>query len=83
MKIVTVGAVILTENKIAVEGWLVERDETDPPLSEATNEQLLLEVAIPWAQKRMNAAIGMELKRVGASRKAATQNEIDALPNQA
>ena len=64
MKIVTVGAVILTENKIAVEGWRVTREDTDPPLSEATNEQLLLEVAIPWAQKKLNDAILQNLRRI-------------------
>lgn len=81
MKIVTVGAVILTENKIAVEGWRVTREDTDPPLSEATNEQLLLEVAIPWAQQKLNAAIKAELLRIGKLRKAQITGEHNEQSN--
>ncbi len=70
MKILTHGTVLLTEGQIRVEGWLVERELTDPPLSEATNEQLVLEVAIPWAQKKLNAAIMENLRRISNEKKA-------------
>lgn len=70
MKIVKHGIVILTEGPVRVEGWLVERELTDPPLIEATNEQLVLEVAIPWAQKKLNAAILQNLQRISQEKKA-------------
>ena len=65
------GMVILTQHDIEFEGWLVERELTDPPESEASHEQLLLEVAIPWAQKKMNAAILENLQRISKDIKAA------------
>jgi hypothetical protein len=68
------GVVILTEGKIQVEGWLVERDASDP--DEATNEQLLLEVAIPWAQKKLNDAIAGELRKVSKMRHAASERLV-------
>ena len=71
MKIVKYGTVTVTEGPIKVEGWLVEREPTDPPESEATNEQMLLEVAIPWAQKRLNEAIMQNLRRISKEIKAA------------
>jgi hypothetical protein len=55
MKVNRYGAVIIVDKDVRVEGWLVEREPSDPV--DATPEQLLLEVAIPWAQNRMNAAI--------------------------
>jgi hypothetical protein len=64
MRIIKHGVVILTEAKVQVEGWSVQREDTDPPESEATNEQLLLEVAIPWAQKKLNDAILQNLRRI-------------------
>jgi hypothetical protein len=70
MKINQVGHVILTPNKVLVEGWLVEREPSDPPETEATNEQMLLEVAIPWAQKKLNEAIGQNLRRISKEIKA-------------
>jgi hypothetical protein len=64
MKIEKYGVVILTQNAIKVEGWQVERERSDPPESEATHEQLLLETVIPWAQKKMNTAIMENLRRI-------------------
>ena len=69
MKIRTYGKVIIGEGPIQFEGWNVEQELTDPP--EATPEQMLLEVAIPWAQKKMNDAIAQELLRISKLRKAA------------
>jgi hypothetical protein len=71
MKINQYGVVILTPRDIKVEGWLVERELTDPPESEATTEQLLLEVVIPWAQKKLNAAILQNLQRISKEIKEA------------
>ncbi len=70
MKIVKHGVVILTETGVRVEGWQVEREITDPPIEEATNEQLLLEVAVPWAQKKLNEAIYQNLKRISQEKKS-------------
>lgn len=64
------GVVILTQHDIKVEGWLVERELSDPPESEASHEQMLLEVAIPWAQKKMNTAIAENLQRISKDIKA-------------
>jgi hypothetical protein len=69
MKINRYGVVILTEAKVQVEGWLVEKEASDP--AEATTEQMLLEVAIPWAQKKLNDAIGQNLQRISREHKAA------------
>ena len=69
MKINKVGMVIITENAIRVEGWLMEPEVDDP--KDATHEQMLLEVVIPWAQKKMNAAILENLQRISRERKAA------------
>ena len=55
MKVTKYGVVVLTEGPVRVEGWLIEREPSDP--TEATNEELLLEVAINWAQKRFEAAL--------------------------
>ena len=71
MRIVKYGVVILTEGKIQVEGWQVEREPSDP--AEATNEQLLLEVTIPWAQHKLNDAIMGELRKVSKMRKDAAE----------
>ena len=68
------GVVILTEGKIQVEGWLVERTASDP--DEATNEQLLLEVAIPWAQKKLNDAIMGELRKISKMRHEASERLV-------
>jgi hypothetical protein len=69
MRVVKYGVVILTEAKVQVEGWLVEKEESDP--AEATTEQMLLEVAIPWAQKKLNAAILQNLQRISKEIKSA------------
>jgi hypothetical protein len=79
MKIVKHGTVTLTDGPVRVEGWLVERELTDPPLSEATNEQLVLEVAIPWAQKKLNAAILQNLNRISKER---TQQQAGQNPTE-
>jgi hypothetical protein len=71
MKIVNHGVVIISKQDIRVEGWLVTRESTDPPESEATHEQLVLETVIPWAQKKMNAAILQNLQRISKDIKAA------------
>jgi len=55
MKITRYGTVILTEGPVRIEDWRVAREPSDPP--EASTEQLLLEFAIPWAKKRLEAAI--------------------------
>jgi len=70
MKINRYGTVIIAPGPILVEGWLVEREPTDPPESEATNEQMLLEVVIPWAQRKLNDAILQNLKRISQEKKA-------------
>lgn len=69
MKIAKYGIVILSEQRVQVEGWLVTKEDSDPV--EATTEQMLLEVAIPWAQKKLNDAIMQELQKVAGLRKAA------------
>jgi hypothetical protein len=69
MKIEKYGTVIIGEGPIKIDGWLVKPELTDPP--EATPEQMLLEVVIPWAQKKLNAAILSELQRVSTQKKAA------------
>lgn len=69
MKVIQYGSVVLTPGPVKVEDWVVEREDSDP--AEATNEQLLLEVAIPWAQKKMNAAILENLQRISKEKKAA------------
>jgi len=74
MKINQYGHVILTKDKILVEGWLVEREASDP--EDATNEQLLLEVAIPWAQQKLNDAIMQELRKVSKMRKDAAERML-------
>ncbi len=70
MKVTKFGVVILTETGVRVEGWQVEREITDPPPEEATNEQMLLEVAVPWAQKKLNEAIYQNLKRISQEKKS-------------
>lgn len=72
MKVIKHGIVILTEKAVRVEGWRVERELTDPPLEEASTEQLLLEIAIPFAQKKLNEAILQNLRRI--SKEKAQQN---------
>jgi len=54
MKINKFGTVILTEGPVRVEGWNYSREPEDPV--DATDEQLLLEFAIPWAQERLRKA---------------------------
>ncbi len=71
MKVIKHGIVILTEKAVRVEGWQVERELTDPPLEEASTEQLLLEIAIPFAQKKLNEAILQNLRRISKEKKAA------------
>ena len=71
MKIIKYGIVILTEKRIQVEGWQVEREASDP--EDATSEELLLEVTIPWAQHKLNDAIAGELRKVSKMRKEASE----------
>ena len=71
MKVIKHGIVILTEKAVRVEGWRVERELTDPPLEEASTEQLLLEIAIPFAQKKLNEAILQNLQRISKEKKTA------------
>lgn len=68
MKITKYGVVIITHGGIKIEDWLVESEPSDPP--EATKEQMLLEVTIPWAQKKLNAAILANLQRISREKKA-------------
>ena len=70
MMVTKYGVVIFTATDIKVEGWEVQREITDPPLSEASPEQMLLEVVIPWAQKKLNAAIMQNLQRISNEKKA-------------
>lgn len=71
MKITKYGIVVLTEGRVQVEGWQVEREDSDP--TDATDEQLLLEVAIPWAQAKLNDAIMGELRKISKLRQAASE----------
>lgn len=54
MKIIKYGTVVLRQEGPLVEGWLVEREPEDP--KDATTEQLLLAVAIAWAEEKFNIA---------------------------
>ena len=58
MKINRYGAVILTQTAIRIEGWRVEREETDP--SDATNDQLMLGTVTDWALTQLK----MELAKL-------------------
>ena len=62
------GTVTLTEGPVKIEGWEVQPELNDP--TDATPEQMLLEVVIPWAQKKLNAAILANLQRVSKEKKA-------------
>jgi hypothetical protein len=73
VKIIEYGTVILTRKDIRVEGWLMEPEASDPAY--ATSEQVLLEVVIPWAQKRMNEAIMKNLIHNQAVAKAQNPTE--------
>ena len=74
MRIIKHGVVILTEQGVKVEDWVVERENSDPV--DATPEQMLLEVVVPWAQHKLNEAIGQNLQRISKSRKA-TKNPTE------
>jgi len=72
MKIIKFGTVTIAQGPIRVEGWLVKREDTDPP--EPTTEQLLLVTATDWAlvqlklalEQARTAAFKEMLKREGA-----------------
>jgi hypothetical protein len=71
MRVIQYGRVVLTPGPVKVEDWVVEREDSDP--ADATEEQLLLEVAIPWAQRKLNSAIMGELRKVSQMRKEAAE----------
>jgi hypothetical protein len=66
MKITKYGTVIISEGPIRVDGWLVERELSDP--STATTEQLLLDFAITWAKNKFQAALNREVLNVMRAR---------------
>ena len=69
MKITKYGVVVLTQTQgIKIEDWHVEREDSDP--SDASDEQMLLETVIPWAQRKLNDAILQNLKRIAREKKA-------------
>jgi hypothetical protein len=72
MQIKKFGVVILTNGPVRVEDWLVEREPSDP--IDATNEQLLLDFAITWAERRFDAALQ------DAARKALAKKLFAKLP---
>ena len=49
------GTVTFTEGDIKIDGWLIEREDSDP--ADATNEQLLLAYAIHWAKEKFSQAV--------------------------
>lgn len=55
MKIHKYGVVIVTEGPIKVEDWVIEREASDP--EGATENQLILAFAIPWAQQKFRVAV--------------------------
>jgi len=63
MKVTQYGSVKFEpDGKIGIEGWNVQREDTDP--AEATNEQLLLELVINWARERLTAAVNVAVMGV-------------------
>lgn len=54
MKIVKYGTVTFTEGDIKVDGWEIQREDSDP--TEATNEQLFLAVMLNWAHEKFRQA---------------------------
>lgn len=72
MKVVRYGHVIITPKEIRVEGWLMAKEESDPP--EATAEQLVTAFAAEWALKKLAGAVQKEsiaaLERAGQRMKA-------------
>lgn len=72
MKVKRVGTVTFTETTIKVEDWILIPEASDP--QDATPEELLLEVAIPWAQKKLRDAMTEALQEVSRKRKAALSN---------
>lgn len=80
MKIVKHGAVIITKDRIQIEGWLVEHEDSDP--DDATPEQLLLALTTDWALTQLK----MELAKLHADvlRKWLNKNKeriTNALPS--
>ena len=74
MKIIKHGTVTLTDGPVQVDGWLIEREPTD--LADASNEELLLEVVIPWAKNRLAAAIYEGLKDASKRKKASLAHNL-------
>lgn len=50
------GKVIIEQDRIRVEDWLVDREPDKDP-EDATNEQLLLGLAIVWARERFETEV--------------------------
>jgi hypothetical protein len=54
MKVIVPGYVIISPGPIRVEGWVVDREDTDPDIP---TEQLLLAHAVKEALQRLQAAV--------------------------
>jgi hypothetical protein len=74
MKVLKYGVVIVTESEVKIEGWQVEREASDP--ADATSEQLLIEIAVPHAQKKLNEAILAGLRQVQKMRRDAADQSL-------
>jgi hypothetical protein len=61
MKIAKHGHVIITEQQIRIEGWLMAPEPDDP--QDAKPEELLTALATEWALKRLTNAINSESMR--------------------
>ena len=71
------GVVIITQNKIRVEDWLVEREPTDP--IEMTSEQLLVHTATKWALKQLQFEVMKAAAAAGARREISDKAEPKSL----
>lgn len=76
MKIIKYGTVTVAQGPIRIEGWLVQREDTDPP--EPTIEQLLLVTATDWALTQLKLAL--EQARVAAFKEMLKREGAKQLP---
>lgn len=75
MRIITHGVVIISDEKISVEGWNVQREPSDPP--QAKTEELLLAVVVEWALAKLQTEVNSE--SVAALLKEAKRLKTEAL----
>jgi hypothetical protein len=76
MRIAKYGTVTFTEGDIKVDGWDVQREDSDP--ADATNEQLFLAVMLHWAHEKFHQAeqgVVLDLMRRLALKKAVKSYE--------